>query len=212
MLQMKCPDCEGTVSSPFLVEVGSIACDQCNKNVTVKDVVVTTKYFTMHRDSLINRVRYYRALLKEVERDKMSLRNSDVSSTAAQQSLDQTYAALRELLEASRGNYRLEISQDLPLNIEWEGNITNGSLLNLSTKGASIKPKRLHVFPQKDSEVKLRLALPDNAEPLSIAAKIAWVGKSKKGEEQNNIPMGVSFFNLNEKTRACIWDYIFSSH
>ena len=211
MLQMKCPKCEGIISSPFLVEIGSVTCNQCKENVIVKDVFVTTEVFTMYRDTLLGRIRHYRALLKEVERDKRSLRNSDVSSTA-QQSLDQTYAALRELLEASRGNYRLEISQDLPLDIEWEGNITNGSLLNLSTKGASIKPKRLHVFPQKDSEVKLRLVLPDNAEPLSIAAKIVWVGKSKKGEEQNNIPMGVSFFNLNEKTSACIWDYIFSSH
>ena len=212
MLQMKCPECEGIISSPFLVEMGSVTCNQCKENVIVKDVFVTTEVFTMNRDTLLGRIRRYRALLKEVKRDKMALGNSDVSSTAAQQSLDQTYAALRELLEASRGNYRLEISQDLPLDIEWEGNITNGSLLNLSTKGAAIKPKRLHGFPQKDSEVKLRLVLPDNAEPLSIAAKIAWVGKSKKGEEQNNIPMGVSFVNLNEKTRACIWDYIFSSH
>jgi hypothetical protein len=111
-------------------------------------------------------------------------------------------------LEASRGNYRLEISQDLPLDIEWEGNITNGSLLNLSTKGATIKPKRLHGSPQKGSEVKLRLALPENTEPLSIDAKIAWVKKSKQDEELNNISMGVSFVNLNEKDSACIWDYI----
>lgn len=212
MLQMKCPECEGIISSPFLVEMGSVTCNQCKENVIVKDVFVTTEVFTMNRDTLLGRIRRYRALLKEVKRDKMALGNSDVSSTAAQQSLEQTYAALRELLEASRGNYRLEISQDLPLDIEWEGNIINGSLLNLSTKGATIKSKRLHGFPQKDSEVTLRLALPDNAEPLSIAAKIVWVGKSKKGEEQNNIPVGVSFVNLNEKTRACIWDYIFSSH
>jgi Tfp pilus assembly protein PilZ len=211
MLQMKCPECDGIISSPFLVEMGSVTCNQCKENVIVKDVFVTTEAFTMYRDTLLSRIRHYRALLKEVERDKMSLGNSDVSSTAAQQSLNQNYAALRELLEASRGNYRLEISQDLPLDIEWEGNITNGSLLNLSTKGATIKPKRLHGFPQKGSEVKLRLALPDNADPLSIAAKIAWIDKSKKDEEQNNITMGVSFVTLNEKTRACIWDYIISS-
>jgi hypothetical protein len=204
---MKCPECEGIISSPFLVEMGSVTCNQCKENVIVKDVFVTTEAFTMYRDTLLSRIRHYRALLKEVERDKRSLRNSDVSSTA-QQSLDQTYAALRELLEASRGNYRLEISQDLPLDIEWEGNITNGSLLNLSTKGATIKPKRLHGSSQKGSEVKLRLALPENTEPLSIDAKIAWVKKSKQDEELNNISMGVSFVNLNEKDSACIWDYI----
>jgi hypothetical protein len=137
----------------------------------------------------------------------MSLGNSDVSSMGAQQNLNQNYTALRELLEASRGNYRLKISQDLPLDIEWEGIINNGSLLNLCTNGATIKSKRLHGSLQKGSEVKLRLALSDNTEPLSIDAKIAWVEKSKKDEEQNNITMGVSFVNLNEKDRASIWDY-----
>jgi len=208
MLQMKCPECDGIISSPFLVAMGSVTCNQCNENVIVKDVFVTTEAFTMYRDTLLSRIRHYRDLLKEVEREKMSLGNNDVPSTGAQKSLNQSYTALRELLEASRGNYRLKISHDLPLDIEWEGIINNGSLLNLCTNGATIKPKRLHGSPQKGSEVKLRLALPDNTEPLSINAKIAWVEKSKRDEEQNNITMGVSFVNLNEKARACIWDYI----
>ena len=208
MLQMKCPKCEGIISSPFLVEIGSVTCNRCNENVIVKDVFVTTKAFTMYRDTLLSRIRHYRDLLNEVEREMMSLGNSDVSSTGAQQSLNQTYTTLRELLEASRGNYRLKISQDLPLDIEWEGIINNGSLLNLCTNGAAIKSNRLHGSSQKGSEVKLRLALPDNSELLCIDAKIRWVKKSKKDEEQNNITMGVSFVNLNEKDRACIWDYI----
>jgi Tfp pilus assembly protein PilZ len=212
MLQMKCPECAGIIRSQFLVEMGSVTCSHCKGNVIVKDVFVTTEAFTMCRDTLLSRIRHYRALLKEVEREKMSLGNSDVSATSAQQSLNQNYAALQKLLEASRGNYRLKISQDIPLDIEWEGNITNGSLLNLSTKGATIKPKSLHGFPQKGSEVKLRLVLPDNAEPLSIAAKIVWIDKSKKDEEQNNITMGVSFINLPEKNRTQIWEYIVGSH
>ena len=128
MLQMECPECESIISSPFLVEMGSITCDQCNQNVTVKDVIVITKYFTMHRDSLLNRVRHYRALLEEVEREKKLLGNSVGLPTVAHKSLDQYHAALRELLEASRGNYRLEISKDLPFGIEWEGNKGSGRL------------------------------------------------------------------------------------
>lgn len=208
MLQMKCPECDGIINSPFLVEMGSVTCNQCNENVIVKDVFVTTEAFTMYRDTLLSRIRHYRDLLKEVEREKMSLGNNDVPSTGAQKNLNQSYTALRELLEASRGNYRLKISQGLPLDIEWEGIINNGSLLNLRTNGATIKSKGLNGSPQKGSEVKLQLALPDNKEPLSIDAKIAWIEKSKGDEEQNNITMGVSFVNLNEKARACIWDYI----
>jgi hypothetical protein len=208
MLQMKCPKCEGIISSPLLVEMGSVPCNQCNEIVIVKDVFVKTEAFTMYRDTLLSRIRHYRDLLTEVEREMMSRGNSDVSSRGGQQSLNQNYTALRELMEASRGNYRLKIAQDFPLDIEWEGIINNGNLLNLCTNGAAIKSKRLHGAPKKDSKIKLRLTLPDNTEPLSLDAKIAWVEKSKKDEEQNNITMGVSFVNLNEKDRACIWDYI----
>jgi len=208
MLQMKCPKCEGIISSPFLVEIGSVTCDQCNENVIVKDVFVTTEAFTMYRDTLLSRIRHYRELLKEVEREKVSLGKSDASSTVAQQSLNQTYTALRELLEASRANYRLEISQDLSFNIEWEGSKGNGRLLNLSTKGAAIKPKRLQRVPQKGSEAKLTFSLPGITESLSMAVKIAWINKREKNEEHHNITMGVSFINLNQKNSTYIWDYL----
>jgi hypothetical protein len=208
MLQMKCPDCEGIISSPFLVEMGSISCDQCNGNVTVKDVIVTTKCFTMHRDSLLNRVRHYRALLDDVDREKKSLGKKVDSPARAYQSLDQYQAALRELLEASRANYRLEISQDLPFDIEWEGSKGDGRLLNISTKGAAIKLKRLQRVPQKGSEAKLTFSLPGITESLSMSTKIAWINKRKKHEGHHNITMGVSFINLNKKNSTYIWDYI----
>jgi len=208
MLQMHCPDCNGIIRSPFLVEMGSITCEQCNKNVTVKEVIVTTKYFTMHRDSLLNRVRHYRALLAEVVREKNSLGKSVGSSTRAHQSLDQYQAALRELLEASRENHRLAISQDLPLDFEWEGGKGDGRLLNLSTKGAAIKLKRLQRVAQQGSEIMLQFALPGVTEALSMKAKVAWVNKREKDEDPYNITMGVYFINLNKINCTYIWDYI----
>jgi len=208
MLQMKCPECDGTISSPLLIEMGSITCNQCKENVDVKDVFVKTKSFTVPRDTLLQRVRHYRSILNEINNEKSMLTKSKTLSTTAQKTLEQYYAAMRELLEASRGNYRLPITQDLPLSIEWDGKRSNGSLLNLSTKGAAIKPQELHGFPQKGSEVKLQIALPDNTEPLSIVAEIAWTDKREKDDEQNNITMGVSFINVHEKIRIYIWDYI----
>lgn len=208
MLQMHCPDCDGIISSPFLVEMGSITCVQCNKNVTVKEVIVTTKYFTMHRESLLNRVRHYRALLAEMIREKKSLGKSVGSSPRAHQSLDQYQAALRELLEASRENYRLAISQDLPLDFEWEGGKGDGRLLNLSTKGAAIKLNRLQRVTQQGTEVILQFALPGVTEALSMEAKVAWVKKRENEEDPYNITMGVNFINLNKINRTYIWDYI----
>lgn len=212
MLQIKCPECDVTISSPFLVEMGIVTCGQCQEDVTVKDVVVATEDFTMKRDTLLNRVKHYSALLEEVERKKMSLEDNEVLSSQALQSLNHNYAALRELLAASRGNYRLPIKQDLPLDIEWKEDVITGNVLNLSTKGANIELKERLVPFQQGSEVKLRLTLLDNAEPYSVAAKIAWIVKSKMDEEQNNIAIGVSFTNLHERTRAQIWDYIVGSH
>lgn len=208
MLQMKCPECETLISSPFLAEIDSVTCNHCKEHVTVNDVFVTTRAFSMHRDTLLKRVRHYRALLNEVKREKMLLSHGDASSLATQQSLDKNYAALQELLASARENYRLTVSHDLPLSIEWEGNASNGCLLNLSTKGAAIKSQKLEGLPQKGSEVKLGLALPDNTEPLAIVAKIAWTDKREKVEGKSNTTMGVSFINVNEKNRTSIWDYI----
>lgn len=212
MLQMKCTECAGIIESPFLVEIGSITCNQCQANVTVKDVYVTTRAFTMHRDTLLGRVRHYRALLDEFEREKLTRGNREALSSSAQQSLEQNYAALRELLAASRENYRLEIPHDLPMDIELAGGTSKGRLLNLSTKGAAIKPKALYVFPLQGSEVKLRLALPEHDQPLAIAAKVAWVGRGRKDEKPETLTLGVKFTDLPEKTRSCLWDYIVDSY
>ena len=208
MLQMKCPECEEIISSPFLIEIGSISCNQCKEDVAVRDVFVKTKLFTMHRDTLLKRVRHYRALLNEVESEKVLLEKSDGSSMADPKSLNQYYYALRELLEASRGNYRLKISQNLPLDIEQAGVTSNGWLINLSSKGAAIKTGNRHNVPKQGAEVKLRLSLPVNTEPLSITAKISWTGKSEKGEGQNNTTMGISFTEEHGKSQSYIWDYI----
>ena len=100
---MKCPECDGFISSPFLVEMGSVTCNQCEENVTVKDVFVTTKVFTMYRETLLERVLHYRSLLEEVEREKKSFGNGDVPSTVDQQNLDQSYAALRGIVGCFKG-------------------------------------------------------------------------------------------------------------
>ncbi len=208
MLQMKCPKCDGIISTPLLVEMGSVTCSQCKEKVIVKDVLVVTKDFKMPRDVLMNRVHQYRDLLKEVEKRKSLLGSDDVSSSEDQKSLDQSYSSLRELLEASRGNYRLKVSQDFRLNFEWAGATNKGHLVNLSVKGATIKLYLLQGLPPEGAEVKLRLVLPNISEPLPVSAKIAWIGKHKSVDGQSGITMGVSFVNLDEMTRTFIWKYI----
>ncbi len=212
MLQMKCPECEGTISSPFLAEIGSITCRHCRETVTVKDVFVSTKSFTMHRETLLKRLRHYRTILTEVEKEKMLLGNGNIKAEASRSTLDQYYAALQELMAAARSNYRLAISQEVPAIVECAGSETKGRLVNLSTAGAAIKPERMPAFPAQGSELKVRLNLPDNAEPLSISAKIAWARKREKEEGPNSITMGIRFIDINENIRSCLWNYIFNTY
>ena len=212
MLQMKCPKCETIISSPFLVEIGAVTCDQCNEDVTVNDVFVTTSGFKMHRDDLLARVLHYRALLKDVEREKILIRNSGSSSAETQKSLDQFYNTLRELLAGAREHFRLQIAQDFALDIEWAGKPGKGSLLNLSTKGAAIKYQEPQRLPIHGSVLKLQMALPNIAEPCCMSAEIVWIGKRDKNEQQDNVILGVKFLGLAEKTRNHLWDYISSTY
>lgn len=211
MLQMKCPECEGTISSPFLVEIGSIPCNRCKVNVTVKDVFVATKSFIMHRDALLNRLRHYRTILRELEQERRFPGNVSTSLEAYRMTLDKYSAALQELMAAARANYRLAISEELPLNIEFAGAETKGRLVNLSTAGAAIKPGALPAFPPQGSALKVRLTLPKVAEPLAIDAKVAWTGKHEKEGEQGRVTLGICFVNVSEKIRTCLWDYIFNT-
>jgi len=212
MLQMKCPKCKAIISSPFLGEIGAVTCEQCNQDVTVDDVFVATSGFKMHRDDLLARVLHYRALLKDVEREKILIQNSGNSSADTQKSLDQFYNTLRELLAAAREHFRLQIAQDFPLEIEWAGKTGKGSLLNLSTKGAAIKYLDSQRFPIHGSVLKLQMALPNIVEHFYLSAEIVWIGKREKNEQRDNVILGVKFMGLNEKAQNHLWDYISSTH
>lgn len=212
MLNAKCTECDEVISSPFLAEIGTITCSHCEVDVTVKDVLVKTQSFTMHRDTLLRRAGHYQSILKEIDKEKRLQGNSKTSSTTAQKALNQYYSAIQELLEAARGNYRLPISQNLPLDIESAGSALEGELVNLSTEGAAINTYKLPELPEKGSEVKLRLTLPEIKERFSLTAKVAWARKCEKSEKQSLIKMGMSFVDLNEQVRTYIWDYIVCTH
>jgi len=208
MLQMKCPKCATIISSPFLIEIGAVTCDQCNEDVTIKDVYVTTRGFKMHRDDLLARVPHYRALLKDIEREKILVQNSGRSSSEAQKSLEQLYNTLQELLAAARENFRLQMTKDFPLDIELAGKTGKGLLLNLSTTGAAIKHHGLQKGPLQGSIIKLIMALPNVTGPLCISGRVAWTGKRDKDRQQDEVTLGVKFMELDKKTQDHLWDYI----
>jgi hypothetical protein len=208
MLQMECPNCEVIISSPFLAEISYVRCKKCDIDVSVQGVFVSTKAFTMSRDTLLKRVTHYRSLLKKIAREKDLSRKGFYKEEKASNSLDQLYNSLQELMEGARDNYRMPIPQGLPLGFEFNGRTYQGKLINLSTKGAGIKADTLNGTPIQNSSVALQMTLSKERPPVAIKANVAWAGSHEVNHDPKNISIGVSFNEIDTESHQAIWNYL----
>ena len=211
MLQMHCPECREVIKSPYLAELSSIACNHCKEDVAVKDVFVATEGFTMHRDDLLNRISRFQKLLGEVEKEMQVIEGSENVSKTTRSSINKFHTTLQELLIGARSNYRLEIPQGLPIEMDYNNDKRTGRLVNLSTVGASLELDMSGAPPRNKAEIKLQLALADAAESLSTLAKIVWIRKVPRDADTQLFQIGVKFMNIDEKFRNILWDYIVAS-
>lgn len=208
MLQINCPHCKSVIKSPFLAEMSSVECNQCKQVVPVANVFIKTRGFTMHRDDLLNRIFRYRSLLREVEKERQLLQKEKNVSPATLRSLEQFYVTLQELLAGARNNFRLPIKFDLFTDIEYGGRKIKGKLTNISCQGISIELDAAAVVPRKNHEVRFPLALPVFDQPRSVTGKVVWVRAPESAPKISRASVGLAFTNLDERTRASIWDYI----
>lgn len=208
MFQMNCPSCKEIIKSHFLAELKSIECEQCKETVPVKDVFVTTKGFTMHREDLLNRIFRFQSLLREVEKEMQLIAQNKDSSKVTQKSLAQFYSTLQELLAGARRNFRLEIPYDLFVEMDYKQNIVSGKLINLSSEGASVAFEASDELPKKSAEINFSITLPALEEPIQIATKVIWVKMPRKDEESQPVIVGVKFVDLDENIRDLIWNFI----
>jgi hypothetical protein len=157
----------------------------------------------MDREILLKRLRHYRGLLKEIEREAQG---KSSSSDNSQDSKQKYHAALRELLSAARGNYRLPIEESITLSVEMNKSSSTGVLLNLSTNGAAVRLINAVKPPMKNADAKLFFSLPGSVDSFTISVKTAWAGtyESKCGD----IVLGVTFKDVNESIQNDIWNYI----
>ena len=211
MLQMHCPECRGVIKSPYLAELSSIGCDHCKVDVAVKDVFVATEGFTMHRDDLLNRISRFQKLLGEVEKEMQVIEGSENVSKTTRSSINKFHTTLQELLIGARSNYRLEIPDGLPIEMNYNNDKRTARLVNLSTVGASLELDMRGELPRNKAEIKLQLALPDTAESLSTLAKIVWIRKVTKDADSQLFQIGVKFMNSDEEIRDTLWNYIIAS-
>ena len=208
MLRMNCPKCDGIIKSPFLAELELIECCWCKENVTVQDVVVETKAFTMQRNDLLNRIAHYKGLLREVEKEQKAAGKKGVASKNPQKNVADLHSTLRELLLAARDNYRLDLPYALYIEMNCGDNQRLARLINLSSGGACAEFKERGRPPRSKSDIVLNFLLPEHTEPFSLPATVVWVKNLTDDMNSECVNVGLKFRNLEENTRACIWDFI----
>lgn len=196
MLQMNCSNCGGLINSPRLSEVQLFLCPQCEEIVVVENVVISdTKTPSNLRSSLKN--------LLLSAREKFQINKSNKLDLQAKYAVDKRLAKLLR-----REDFRLDISHDFFVQISFDTNKRSARLLNISSTGAAIEFFELGLLPEDDSEIGFQLLPPGQAEPLSLLAKVVWIGKPEKDTLSPTITMGLTFNEIDEVTRACLWDFI----
>lgn len=196
MFQMNCSNCKELIKSPLLAEVQVIECPQCKEIVRVQNAVVSTKNFSISlRSSLKN--------LLFAARDKFRLNKSHILD--AQINYD-TGQRLAKLLR--RDDFRLGMSYDLYVQINFDSTKRLARLLNISSIGAGIEFAEQGQLPEDDSEIQLQLPLSGCEESLSLLGRVVWRRIPGKDTISPSITMGVRFKDIDEETRACLWDFI----
>lgn len=208
MLQMSCPNCKGVINSQFLADVSTLECDQCRENIPVKDVFITTKYFTISREDFLERIFRFQRLLREVEKERVAMANNPAVSIKSKDSLEQFYSSLQELLAGARDNYRLEVPCDLFVELNDHDSNYKGKLLNLSTEGGSIELVKFDNIPRRKAEVEIDFSFPDLSERLHTGARVVWTRENVEDDGSKYAVIGVTFTDLDNPTRSCIWNYI----
>ncbi len=196
MLQMNCSNCGGLIKSPRLAEVQLFLCPQCEEIVVVESVAISTQKISINlRSSLKN--------LLLSARDKFQINKSNKLDLQAKYDIDKRLAKLLR-----REDFRLTISHHFFIQINFDINKRSARLLNISSTGASIEFFELGLLPDEDSEIKLQLLLPGQEEPISLLARVVWIGKSANGTISPTIAMGLQFKDTDDKIRSCLWDFI----
>lgn len=196
MLQMTCSHCSGLIQSPHLAEVELFLCPKCEEIIVVDGVVIAPLEPTSR----------LRSVLKDLlcsAKEKFQRNRSEPSEMKTKYEIDKRLARLLK-----RDDFRLNLSQDYFVQINFGSYTRSARLLNISSTGAAVEFFELGEFPEEESETEFQLTLPGQTEPISLFARVVWNGKPDKDIESPTITVGMQFKGINEQTRALLWDFI----
>jgi len=196
---MNCSNCSGLIKSPRLSEVQLFLCPQCEEIVVVENVAISPPKASIKLLSSLKNL-----LLSA--RDKFQINKSKKLDLQAKYDIDKRLAKLLK-----RDDFRLNMSHDFFVQINFDSNKRSARLLNISSTGASIEFFELGLLPEDNSETKFQLLFPGQTEPLSLLARVVWIGKPAEGTISPTITMGLQFKDIDEKIRSYLWGFIVSA-
>ena len=210
MLIMKCPKCDKYIKSELLAEIATIACEHCDSEVAVKNVLVSSNGFTFDRQDLLKRFFRYRKLLDEVIDEHSSLSENKNSSTESRSSIKQFLNILQGMMTGARDNFRLQFSSPVHVKTCYSKHECSGIFYNLSMEGARIEISGSNPLPRVRGEFSLEFSLPGKEETLLITGVVCWTEKAK-GAERAKHSVGIKFNSLESSVRSVLWQYISKS-
>ena len=196
---MNCSNCSGLIKSPRLSEVQLFLCPQCEEIVVVENVAISTPKTSIKLLSSLKNLLFS-------ARNKFQINKSNNLDMQIKYAVDKRLAKLLR-----REDFRLSMSHDFFVQISFDINKRSARLLNISSTGASIEFFELGLLPEDNSETKFQLLFPGQTEPLSLLARVVWIGKPAEGTISPTITMGLQFKDIDEKIRSYLWGFIASA-
>jgi hypothetical protein len=207
MLIMKCPKCQNNIRSPLLAELKVIVCDQCQTQVPVSNVMISSNGFTFERNDLLKRFYRYRKLLDEVIEERNSMNASNNASDVSLRSIEKFMSVLQGMMAGARDHYRCEFSPPISVKLRYLQQECSGTIYNMSMDGACIETPSRNPLPRVNGIISLNFHLPQQKHTHVITGEICWTQKGE-GEGKRGHSSGVRFTYLDESSRDVLWQFI----
>ncbi|MDH4026721.1 MAG: PilZ domain-containing protein [Desulfuromonadales bacterium] len=112
------------------------------------------------------------------------------------------------LSKEARDKYRLGVPDNLYIETGFDDKKRLGRLVNLSCKGACIEFIEGGELPLSNTEITLQILLPQQSDPVSLVATVAWARKLTNNTNSRFVNLGVKFEKLDANTYDRIWGFI----
>lgn len=207
MLMMKCPKCQKYIRSALLAELKVIGCDQCQTQVPVDNVLISSNGFTFDRNDLLKRFYRYRKLLDEVIEERNNMSDNNSASDVSLRSIEKFMSVLQGMMAGARDHFRCEFSPPIPVKLRYLQQECAGTIYNMSMDGACIETPGRNPLPRVKGIVTLNFQLPEQKYTNVIAGEVCWTHKGES-EGKRGHSAGVRFTYLDESSSDVLWQFI----